>query len=404
MTDILRRDRCATRALFIGVAALVLSGCSEDTVDPAVVELPPPGALGAPLSAFVDVQVISMTTDAIDRGWTVVVRDGRIDDAGPSTDIEVPSGAVIIRGENRYLMPGLVDAHVHLRTADAPEYVRYGVTTVRNMWGYPTLWNLMASIADGEIIGPTAYSYSSGLDAAPVYWPFTQLVETPAAGRAAVAEQLDAGWIGIKVYDDLSRSAYDAIVAAATARGMPVVGHVPRNVELGRALSAGQRSIEHLTGYARALGSTSWRDSIDPEWLRSLSERTAAAGTWNCPTLAIQARNAGHDNRGRVVRALHDAGAGLLAGSDAGIDRTLPGQGLRDELRLLVQAGLTPYEALRAATVDVAHFLERDGEFGVVAVGARADLLLLEANPLERIENVGSLAGVMLRGLWIPGD
>ena len=392
-----------------GVFASFLAGCTPKAeIEPGTVNVPGPDAVAAQRSAFVNVRVIPMDREVVLDAQTVLVSAGRIEAVGPSTQVNVPPDAVVIDGSGRYLIPGLVDAHVHINSDDAPTYVSYGVTTVRNMWGYPTLRNLMDSIADGQTIGPTIYSYSSGLDAPPVYWPFTQLVNTPNEARAAVVEQLDAGWIGIKVYDDLSLSSYDAIIAAAAARGMPVVGHVPRQVNLGHALKSGQRSIEHLTGYARAftgLGTyRAWAESFSDDTIRQWATSTANAGTWNCPTLAIQRPNAGHVNRARVVRFLKDAGAGLLAGSDAGIERTAPGQGLRDELLLLVSAGLSPFEALRAATADVARFLERSNEFGTIAPGARADLVLLYSNPLERIENVGQVAGVMLRGLWIPAE
>lgn len=357
--------------------------------------------------AFVDVRVVPMDRKVVLPAHTVLVRDGRIEALGPAGEVTVPGDAEVIDGRGRWLMPGLADAHVHMGRAEAPLYVSYGVTTVRNMWGWPGLREIVGSIEDGSLVGPTVYSYSSGLDAPPEYWPFTQMVTTPERAREVVRAQLDRGWIGIKVYTDLSVDVYDAIVDETHALGRPVVGHVPARVGLERALAAGQRSIEHLLGYSQALTGSfaAWPGPFDAEGMASLADRTREANTWNCPTIEIlrRAGRPGHENRLRAIASLHEAGAELLVGTDSGIDVTEPGLSIRSELAHFQGAGLTPYEALRDATVDVARFLGREGEFGVVATGARADLLLLSADPLERVENVGSLDGVLLRGRWFPG-
>jgi imidazolonepropionase-like amidohydrolase len=106
----------------------------------------------------------------------------------------------------------------------------------------------------------------------------------------------------------------------------------------------------------------------------------------------------------KVTRALHDAGARLLLGTDTGNPYVLPGFSVHEELALLVQAGLTPYEALRAGTRDAAEFIGRLDEFGTVEPGKRADLLLLEANPLEDVANARRRSGVMVRGRWLPEE
>ena len=210
-------------------------------------------------------------------------------------------------------------------------------------------------------------------------------------------------------------ASYDAITAAARSRGIRTLGHVPSRVTLEHALDSGQLSIEHLGGYDRALtrsgqsNAAAWAD-IDASRIPALAARTAAAGTWNCPTLAIYAMIAGGlpaetrdrviANRAAVVRGLSGAGARLLAGTDSGIDRTAAGTSIHDELALLVDAGLTPYEALRAATFDAAEFLEEQAEIGGVAPGRRADLLIVDENPLEDIGALRSPEAVVLRGAW----
>lgn len=403
-------------ALTVILVPLVLlwapGGRSSAAAGPQAGEAPaaPPGTTADAVTAFVNVRVVPMEREEILHGQTVLVQDGTIARVGPVDDVTVPEGAAVVEGGGRYLMPGLVDAHVHMSTADAPIYVSHGITSVRNMWGWPELRSLQRRIDEGEVVGPTIYSYSSGLDGPPEYWPYTQLVVTPRQGLEAVAAQADEGWLGIKVYRDLELEVYDAIVAEARLRGLPVVGHVPHRVGISAALAAGQRSLEHLLGYDLALGGAygpqGWAGGLDEQRMHELARETARAGAFNCPTLVIlhQRSVATHDNRIRAVRILHEEGALLLAGSDAGIDVTFPGSGLRSELQYFVDAGLSPYEALRAATVNVARVLDVPGQFGVVRAGARADLILLEADPLADVSNVATLAGVMLRGLWYPTE
>jgi imidazolonepropionase-like amidohydrolase len=205
-------------------------------------------------------------------------------------------------------------------------------------------------------------------------------------------------------------------MVAAKDIGIPALGHVPFNVDIRHALESRMKSIEHFTGYDRAVsrtgrgGTTGWIDA-DAARYPSLVSATVAAGVWNCPTLAIyselskQHGAADRDviirNRRALVRALSQAGAKLLVGTDAGIDIVAPGTSIHDELREFVAAGLTPFDALRGATISAAEFLGRS-ELGRVVIGARADLLLLEGNPLSNIENANRIAGVVLGGAWLP--
>lgn len=157
-------------------------------------------------------------------------------------------------------------------------------------------------------------------------------------------------------------------------------------------------------------GTSGWIDA-DPARYAPLVAETIVGGVWNCPTLAIYSelsrqhtaseREVIIRNRRAFVRALSQAGAKLLVGTDAGIDVVAPGTSIHDELRELVAAGLTPFDALRGATTGAAEFLGRP-ELGRVVVGARADLLLLEANPLSNIENAKRIDGVVLGGAWRP--
>ncbi|MEO7457835.1 MAG: amidohydrolase family protein [Gemmatimonadaceae bacterium] len=364
--------------------------------------------------ALVGVNVIPVDGDGLEVDQTVVVRDGRVAAIGPANITSVPAGARVIEGRGRYLVPGLYDMHVHIRTADLPAYLRNGVTTVRNMWGYTSLTTTQRSIAAGTLAGPTIISGSPGFDAPPSQWPAPELITDPALADDLVMKQKAAGWSFIKVYTGLSVPVYDAIVVAARAHDIPVSGHVPTAVDVRHALASGQRSIEHLTGYDRVVSATqrggtwAWTDAQGDRYA-GLADATAKAGTWNCPTLAIYAelsKQHSAADRAIIVRerrafvlALEQAGAALLAGTDAGIDVVAPGSSLHDELEEFVAAGLSPARVLRMATLDAARFLgQPDG--GRVAVGARADLVLLTGNPLTRIGETRNVEGIVLRGAW----
>lgn len=375
----------------------------------------PPASPASVALLFRNVQVITMTGEQVLSGRSVVIRNGMVEAIGGS-ELLPPTGAVVIEGGGRYLLPALIDMHVHLNTADLPVYPRNGITTVRNMWGWPGLIPLMARVESGELAGPRIISASQGLDDEPVQWPATVVVSSPAAAAPAVRAQRDMGWRYLKVYTRLRRDTYAAIMAEAKAIGMIPIGHVPFAVPVEEAIALGQRTIEHLTGYDRAVsrsgnaGTGGWIDA-DPSRYPGLATLTAGAGVWNCPTLAIYTelskqsppsqRAAILEQRRRFVRELHRAGALLLAGSDAGIDVVSPGTSLHDELAELVAAGLTPYQALRAATSEAGRFLDVPG-LGTLAVGAPADLILVEGNPLTDLGRLRRFDGLVQHGGWTP--
>lgn len=377
------------------------------------------GAGSGIVAAFADVRVVLMEEGRTVGGQTVLVEEGRVSRIGPASQVAIPEAAVVIEARGAYLLPGLADMHVHLRREDVSAYVANGITTVRNMWGHPAIQTMKAEVEAGTLVGPTVYSTSPGLDQEPVHWPYTQLVTQPGEAARVVAEQIAAGWPTLKVYQDLTAEVYDAIVAAAGARGVDFVGHVPHKVGLDRVLGAGQRSIEHLGGYDLALnggsarGAAGWIE-VDESLMQGLAARSRDAGSWNCPTLAIvasiasrfdsQASAAVVANRRKMLKALHAAGAGLLLGTDSGIDIVAPGASFHTELTEWVTAGLTPYEALRAATVDAAAFLGESNEFGRVAEGLRADLVLTLRDPLADVETLREPLGVMVRGHWVSGE
>jgi imidazolonepropionase-like amidohydrolase len=407
------------------------------------------------LVALVNVNVVPMDRERILENQTVIVRDGVIERIGDSGQVDVPEGALVIEGKDRYLMPGLVDMHVHVKEENDPLlFVANGVTTVRDMWGttgfllrlgFPDQLVLREQIAQGQLLGPTMYVAGPIMEASPPAMPFMPVFETPEEAEESVAWQAAQGYDFVKVYDRLSVETYRAILRTAEEQSLPVIGHTPFQVGLDGVLAGGQVSIEHLTGYLDPDAA----DFIIPEdELAIYAEMTRESGVWNCPTIGIYQKLVPDEQVGelerqpgmeyvsprmrviwklflrgsrgnityegddypariaeiytRMTKALRDGGARVILGTDAGNPYVVPGFSLHDELGYLVQAGFTPYEAIEAGTRNGAEALGRLDEFGTVTEGKRADFILVEENPLEDVANVGKRAGVVLRGTWLP--
>jgi imidazolonepropionase-like amidohydrolase len=410
------------------------------------------------VTAFVDVTVIPMDRERALEHQTVIVRAGIIDVVGSHDQVAVPPEARLIDGRGKYLMPGLVDMHVHIEYPnDLLLFVANGVTSVRNMWGntdkkrwfgLPDQLEMKEQIAEGKLFGPTIYTAGPILEGEPANHPLMETFPSPEQAVRSVGWQKARGYDFVKVYDHLSPEVYEAILRSAAEQGLPVVGHVPFAVGLDRTLSGGQVTIEHLTGYVDA---DALKFLIPEEKLDEYAVRTREEGVWNCVTLTEYPKSKqtpevfeqlqhqpgmdyqspstrlfspfmyymasqSHSYEGddypqrvaelnrKMVQALHKAGAGILLGTDAAQAYHLPGFSIHEELALLVEAGLSPYEALAAGTRNAALALGRKAEFGLVVEGQRADLLLLNADPLEDVANADQRFGVMLRGRWYGRD
>lgn len=383
--------RCCSAHLYsmrhtvaLSLAAFAAS-CSSEVVsyDPII------GDPNATSIAIVGVNVVPMDREQVISGQTVLIDNGRITAIGSTSSVQVPAGAFRIEGKGRYLLPGLIDMHVHIRSGELAQYVDNGVTSVRNMWGYEELPAIMRDVDAKTRKGPKIFSLTAGFDGSPPNWPQTQISDDPSLIGAMIDHQFDLGFREIKVYQKLSLAAYDTIVAIAHRKGMTFAGHMPSQVGLTHVLESGQRSIEHLGGYTTG------------SQLNAQVAATAQAGTYNCPTLAILTMLNGPSvgaNLRSIVSALHRGGAKLLVGTDAGIDRTLPGASIHDELGFFVEAGLTPYEALVGATKTAAEYLGQSTSIGTIAVGKEADLILVRSNPLSDIGATRKIDAVIMDG------
>jgi imidazolonepropionase-like amidohydrolase len=388
------------RPLHVGSFAwLPLAAClSGGPTAPSANGIPFGGELTferAAVRVFENVGIVDTENGTVSRNQGVLLRNGRIEAVGPAGSFAVPLGASVVDGGGAWLAPGLVDMHVHMNAADAEAYVRSGITTVRNMWGFANLASIVADIDSGRRIGPAIHTLSPGLDGPPVRWPETQLITDPDSADALVGRIASLGYSELKVYQDLSLEVYDAIVTAASKRGMTFAGHKPGAVPLTDVIQRGQRSIEHLGGY----------EELANGELGGVIELTVLQGTWVCPTLEIQRRMPGAaqgaSRRRETTKALHDASARLLIGTDAGIGVTQPGLSLVEEIEELRVAGIPLPELLRIATVGAAEYLGLSDRIGRIAEGLEADLVLLSGNPLEGLDALRRPLGVHMGDGWI---
>lgn len=414
------------------------------------------GVVSAAPAAFLNVNLVTMIDDTVVEGQTVIVDNGVITVIGDVDTVPVPKDAFVVDGTDRYLMPGLAEMHAHVPDVETTELDRVltlfaanGVTTIRGMLGRASHLELRQQLQDGERFGPRLITSGPSLNG--------NSVSSPAAGEDMVRAQHAAGYDFIKIHPGLTSAEFYAIADVANDLGIRFAGHVPVAVGVAGAVDAGMATIDHLDGYVAALmptdvdGSGGYggffgvllADQVDLRKIKEVVEKTAASGTWNVPTQSLieqlvndtsvsdlisrpenrympratverwaeaKTRQLGErgfspslgaqaiELRRTIIRELHDAGAGLLLGSDAPQIFNVPGFSIHHELGFLVAAGLSPFEALQTGTTAAAEFLGING--GSIGVGKLADLVLLDENPLEDIAHSRRVHGVMLRGEW----
>jgi imidazolonepropionase-like amidohydrolase len=433
--------------------------------------------------AITNVTIIDATGVAPRPEMTVLIDNQRIAAIGPSATLTIPRGFQILDAGGKFLIPGLVDMHVHLTGAGEPAgsrefflplLVANGITTVRDMGGYlESLIPLRKEITQGKRLGPQIFFAGPYLDGSPPSFQPSLVVTNSVEASEDVHSLIRRGVDFIKVQSILSRESYFAIAAACKREHISFVGHVPDRVTAAEASDAGQKSIEHLTGVLRGcsrdeprlmreqflvdkketptqsrLRVLAWQREV----LRSFSDKNAQNlfdrfvhnQTWQVPTLILLKKDAfatpktdpSQDPRRKyipkhfldgwdkgavdrdkgttkqefalrsellaksiqIVGRMQSAGVRIMAGTDSAAPYVFPGSALHEELALLVQAGLTPMQALQAATRNPAEFLGKLDSQGTIEQGKFADLVLLEANPLSDIQNTQRICAVILRG------
>jgi imidazolonepropionase-like amidohydrolase len=375
--------------------------------------------------ALTNGRLIDATGAAAVERANVIVRHGRIEAAGPADTTPVPRGVPVVDAAGKTILPGLWDMHAHVGLAEwGPVYLASGVTTARDMGGeFDVVTALRDAWRDGAALGPRLLL--AGLVDGPGPASFGYVTAAnPGEGRAAVRTYKDAGFQQMKLYTLLDTPTVRAVIDAAHAAGMTVTGHIPTGLTMREVVEMGMDHIAHLT-VRDAPGSDALRDTI--AFLKSHGTVIDPTVSWNellgrspqtpiesfqpgialaAPPLRrlIEGANGGsvtpeqaRDRLARslqIVKALHDGGIPIVAGTDKGV----PGVSVAREIELYVQAGLTPMDAIRAATAVPARVMGLDKDSGTIAPGLRADLIVVDGNPLTRISDIRNVALVSANG------
>jgi len=472
----------------LGILCVVLSACAQATPPTVAIRAATPPTVAIRAATVVDVRDGSLRPD-----HTVLVAGKRIVAVGPADEVRIPDGADVIDATGGYLIPGLWDMHVHSvsnvaadmreRSVAAvdwhfPLFLAHGVTGVRNMndgTGDVTLEltkSVRRQLAEGDLHGPPRFvTAGPSVDGDPPLGSNPVVVRTAAEARAAVEQLVSNGADLVKVYENLSREAYFAIIDEARRRGIPVDGHVPFRVTPEEAADARQRTAEHPEALAAGCSTAAEAerkrfasiladydslpdgqkflamfrhvralyDSRDPAACASAIEAYRRNGVAVTADLVayhhvVFAEQVLSDSaRMRLVpqeirrnwenlldsettrefqsilrpivplelenvRLLNEAGVLLLAATDVGVPLQVPGISLHVELERLVEASLSPLEALQTATLNPARVLEMADSLGTIEPGKLADLVLLDANPLKDIRNTQKIRAVVADG------
>lgn len=411
--------------------------------------------------ALRNVNVVSMVSEEVLPNRTVIVADGKIIAIDPTNPLKQINAKTIIDGDGGYIIPGLADMHTHLglvlpwdgnpsvegMESDLNLYLPNGVTTVRNMRATPEILTIRAKLDSGELTGPRLISSGPSFHSK-MPDSFGPKITMRTQAETEVAKQHEAGYDFIKIHQNLPQEALDGVLETAAELGLPVAGHV--QTDKPATQTAQMSSIEHAEEVVKLIG-----EAADFSEAPEVLDVIKASGAYVTPTLVIfdaihkyltdenletffqqpetayvshywqdvmsAEKNFFRQSFGenyasleekyksdsqqlrQLTAQLNDAGVPLLVGTDA-VGLVAPGFSVHQELELFVEAGLSPYDALKAATVNPARWAGRDGEEGIVIIGAKANIVLLAANPLEDIRATRGVKGVILQGDWISRE
>ncbi len=365
----------------------------------------------------------------------VIVRNGVIAAAGSSHDLVLPRNLLVIRASGQTLLPGLWDMHAHFaQTEWGPTYLAAGITSARDCGNeFEFITRERDALSIGKVLGPrlllAGLVDGSGPKTFGSIW-----ADTPEQGRAVVARYKAAGFVQMKIYDWIQPDVLRAIAAEAHRQGMTVTGHVPRSMTAIEGVGAGMDQINHIGSVFQAVRGSgtgpldlnspaaikairffrdhgtvvdptlSWNEllsrpmnfdisSFEPGFAKApymLSSLIETAGTPAAKTL----QSTQFHEMLQLVKALYSAGVPIVAGTDKGI----PGHSLHRELELYVEAGIPPSAVIRLATAGAARAMGVANQLGTVAVGKRADLILVQGNPLEDFSALRKVSRVVTNG------
>jgi len=405
------------------------------------------------VTAFINVSVIPMTSNRVIENQTVVIRGDEISLIAPSENVEFDSEATIIDGTGKFLIPGLAEMHGHVPPTDPPSnaprymnmeyventlflYTAAGITTVRGMLGWANQLELKDKVSSQEIIGPSLYLAGPSFNG--------NSIGSVEEAISRVRQQKEEGWDLLKIHPGLTLEEYDAMAQTANEIGITFGGHIPSDVGIIHAIEMGQETIDHMDGYVAYLDSYTGKE-LDQK-IHELITLTKENNVWVVPTQALwetilgaadydalreydelkyipknlvsgynawtkrllNNSNFNLENarehaalRQRLLSEMNKSGVKILMGTDAPQLYSVPGFSIHRELKVMSEAGMTPYEILVTGTKNVGEYFSRKDNFGTIEVGQRADLILVDNNPLEDISNLKKHSGVMVAGRWL---
>jgi hypothetical protein len=389
--------------------------------------------------ALVGVNVIPMSGKGLQRNQTVLIRDSRFERIGPVGQVPLPDDARVIGElEDLYLIPGLTEAHAHTQFSLSQflVYLTRGITTVREMDGFEWMLRARKQATNNQLLIPNLYVAGNILSNKAWDFYMTQ-VDTVDEVRARVEEQAAAGYDSIKIHNSMPEPLFSALFDEAARQGLDVVGHIPQEISIAQAISAGMQTNEHFKGYlfdgdlsitdqdyvADTAGSSMWQVPtfanyhehlraseatqlaeaenslrLVPGWMRHAWEQQAALPIDGLTEL----RQSIYPKSREIFTNLYPVTDRFVAGTDTGgYAFQVPGYALQEEIRIFESLGMTPQEALRTATLNAARAMGREQEMGAVHAGKRADFVLLRANPLASTANLAEIEAVGVRGIWL---
>lgn len=405
------------------------------------------------VTAFTNVSVIPMTSNRIIENHTVVIRGDEISLITPSENVEFDSDATIIDGTGKFLIPGLAEMHGHVPPTDPPSnaprymnmeyventlflYTAAGITTVRGMLGWANQLELKDKVSSQEIIGPSLYLAGPSFNG--------NSIGSVEEAASKVRQQKEEGWDLLKIHPGLTLEEYDVMAQTANEIGITFGGHIPSDVGIIHAIEMGQETIDHMDGYVAYLDSYTGKE-LDQK-IHELIALTKENNVWVVPTQALwetilgaadydalreydelkyipknlvsgynawtkrllNNSNFNLENarehaalRQRLLSEMNKSGVKILMGTDAPQLYSVPGFSIHRELKVMSEAGMSPYEILVTGTKNVGEYFSHKDNFGTIEVGQRADLILLDNNPLDDISNLRQNSGVMVAGRWL---
>ena len=406
-----------------------------------------------------NVHIVDVRNGKILENHQILVDSGKIIQMGPSIAGKYPN---TIDGNRAFAVPGLAEMHAHIPSPPTSEeriqetlflYLSNGITTIRGMLGHPRHLELREQAKSGEVLSPRIFTSSPSLNG--------NTVKTPEEARTKVTAYQKDGYDFLKIHPGIQRVVFDTLVKTANEVGIPFAGHVPVDVGIRHALKSQFASIDHVDGYLEGLVPKStavaadqngffgynFTPLADTTLIQELVAQSREQGVWVVPTQSLFERwfapidadqmlteaemqympgstlenwkkrkeqSTGEGTgfteaqwedfigiRRQLIKALQENGQGLLLGSDAPQLFNVPGFSIHHEMAGMMRAGLSPLEILQSGTINPAIFFGMEGEFGEIKSGLSADFFLVTGNPLDDLNNLRNVEGVMLRGTWI---